>query len=192
MMNQNQFEQITRKMERRFGKMRKGDEGDHAMLMATLEGNALKINRKYPSSNSRRMREAICLVLYTVAGYLDEEQPDVSDFENEDNLRLKNALLTAFDPFTNPEVKESLESHLNLDLKDPEALEKYFKEPVICLLRIKDSVDLWEKRNGSNGYFQFIENWIGSKIAKDDQLNYTVAVDGEMLAGNLPDPLDDE
>ena len=41
---------------------------------------------------------------------------------------------------------------------DAEHLHEYYKEPVMCLLRIKDSVDTWEKCGGSDGYFGFIES----------------------------------
>ena len=40
-------------------------------------------------------------------------------------------------------------------LEDREELIRYYKEPVICLLRIKDSVAHWLKRRGSDGYFDF-------------------------------------
>ena len=34
----------------------------------------------------------------------------------------------------------------------------------MCLLRIKESVDTWEKQAGSNGYFEFIEQYMGAEI----------------------------
>lgn len=46
------------------------------------------------------------------------------------------------------------ESHA---LKVHRELQAYYAEPVICLLRIKESIDTWIKRNGSDGYFDFIE-----------------------------------
>lgn len=50
----------------------------------------------------------------------------------------------------------------------PEELRKYYREPVMCLLRIKDSIDIWEKRAGANGYFDFIEKYMGSQISGDE------------------------
>ena len=49
-----------------------------------MESNLLKIRRKYPDSNSRRLREAILLVLHRVNGYLKHEDIDVEKYENED------------------------------------------------------------------------------------------------------------
>ena len=52
-------------------------------------------------------------------------------------------------------------------------LRDYYTVPVMCLLRIKDSIDLWEKRGGSNGYFQFIEEYMGDKI-KGTEMKFSV------------------
>ena len=54
------------------------------MVLFPMESNLLKIRRKYPDSNSRRLREAILLVLHRVNGYLKHEDIDVEKFENED------------------------------------------------------------------------------------------------------------
>ena len=58
---------------------------------------------------------------------------------------------------------------------DAEHLHEYYKEPVMCLLRIKDSVDTWEKRGGPDGYFDFIEQYMGAQI-NDDKMNYSVMI----------------
>ena len=54
-----------------------------------------------------------------------------------------------------------------------EMLKSYYKIPVMCLLRIKDSIDTWEKRSGADGYFDFIEGYMGSQI-KGNKMNFTV------------------
>ena len=36
-------------------------------------------------------------------------------------------------------------------------VKEYYRFPVMCLLRIKESIDTWEKHSGSDGYFDFIE-----------------------------------
>ena len=88
-------------MEQRYGRIHKGDEEVHAMMLFPMESNLLKVHRRHPDSNSRRLKEAICLTLHTINGYLTDEQPDVKGFENPDNLRLRDAMLYSFDPFTN-------------------------------------------------------------------------------------------
>jgi len=190
-----EFEKIARKMEKQFGKISKGDEESHAMVLFPMEGNLLKINRKYPASNSRRLREAIFITLHQIDSYLTGEKADTGSFENEDNIRLKDALMYVFDPFSNEEVKAILTEKSELDLEDREQLEPYYREPVQCILRILDSVDHWEKRSGSNGYFQFMENWLGEKVPRDDKLNYAILLSGDKaldLMKEIKNGTDDE
>ena len=190
-----EFEKIARKMEKQFGKISKGDEESHAMVLFPMEGNLLKINRKYPASNSRRLREAIFITLHQIDSYLTGEKADTGSFENEDNIRLKDALMYVFDPFSNEEVKAILTEKSELDLENREQLESYYREPVQCILRILDSVDHWEKRSGSNGYFQFMENWLGEKVPRDDKLNYAILLSGDKaldLMKEIKNGTDDE
>ncbi len=78
-----------------------------------------------------------------------------------------NALLMAFDPFTNEEIKELLDMPMDLA-----RLHEYYKLPVMCLLRLKDSIDTWEKREGANGYFNFIERYIGTQVEGSEMMFY--------------------
>lgn len=155
-----QFERIYAQMEKEFGKIKKGDEEKYSMLLFPLESNALKIYRANPSSNSRRLREAIALVLYDIKGHYTKEKYDIEAFRNEDNEKLEKALLMAFDPFSNEEIKEIIGEQT-----EAAKLHEYYKVPVMCLLRIKDSIDTWEKRLGANGYFLFAEENIDTQIS---------------------------
>lgn len=168
-----QFEKIYGQMEREFGKIKKGEEEDHGMTLFCMESNALKIHRKYPLSNSRRLREAIALVLFDIKARYTGEEINPDHFRNEDNIRLEQALLMAFDPFTNEEVRGVIAENEKGNLEDPGFLRSYYAEPVICLLRIKDSIDSWEKRMGANGYFDFIESYMGAEIT-GDEMKFTV------------------
>lgn len=134
------------------------------MLLFPLEGNALKVHREFPASNSRRLREAIALVLFDIRERCMGDKAGIGQFRNEDNEKLENALLMAFDPYTNAEVMEHLKRQERIEGLSQEMLKSYYKLPVMCLLRIKDSIDTWEKRSGADGYFDFIENYMGSQI----------------------------
>ena len=79
----------------------------------------------------------------------------------------------AFDPFTSQEVKEVITSQTAIDLSDHDQLHAYYVEPVSCLLRIKESIDTWVKQNGSDGYFDFIEQFMGSEI-HGDEMNFSI------------------
>ena len=163
-----QFEKIYSQMEKEFGKMKDGQEDGHAMLLFPMESNALKIHRKHPASNSRRLREAIALVLFDIKSRYTGEEQTLEEFRSEDNGKLEQALLMAFDPFTNEEVYAVFKEEMKMDLENPQVLRDYYAEPIICLLRIKKSIDSWEKKMGANGYFDFIENYMGNNITGDD------------------------
>lgn len=47
----------------------------------------------------------------------------------------------------------------------------------MCLLRIKESIDTWEKYAGSNGYFDFIEKYMGREI-KGNDMNFSIMSSG--------------
>lgn len=168
-----QFERIYVQMEKEFGKIRKGEEEGYTMLLLPLEGNALKIHRKSPLSNSRRLREAIALVLFDIKGKCTGEVIDTGRFRNEDNEKLEKALLMAFDPYTNAEIMELFKRQNKTDEITQNMLKNYYKLPVMCLLRIKDSIDTWEKRSGSDGYFDFIESYMGSQI-QGTEMNFSI------------------
>jgi len=159
-----QFERIYSQMEKEFGKIRKGEEDVYSMLLFPMEGNLLKIHRKFPLSNSRRLREAIALVLFDIKEKYTGEVADTEKFRNEDNEKLEKALLMAFDPYTNVDVMKVLKKQARIDELTRDMLKNYYKIPVMCLLRIKDSIDTWEKRSGADGYFDFIESYMGNQI----------------------------
>ncbi len=172
-----QFERIYSQMEKEFGKIPKGEEEAYSMLLLPLEGNVLKIHRESPLSNSRRLREAIALVLFDIKGKYTGEVADTLKYRNEHNEKLEEALLMAFDPYTNVEVMELLKQQAKTDEFTREMLKNYYKLPVMCLLRIKDSIDTWEKRYGADGYFEFIEGCMGDQI-NGTEMNFTIMSTG--------------
>ena len=174
-----QFEKIYSQMEKEFGKIRKGEEEVYSMLLFPMEENVLKIHRRFPSSNSRRLREAIALVLFGIKEKYTGEKNDTSNFRNEDNGRLEKALLMSFDPYTNDEIMKHLNQQLEAEELTQKILKNYYKLPVMCLLRIQDSVDTWEKQMGTNGYFDFIECYMGNQI-KGTEMDFIITNMGLM------------
>ena len=70
-----------------------------------------------------------------------------------------------------------------LNIEDLKELTEFYRAPVKCILRIRESVEHWIRRRGSNGYFEFIEEWIGDKIPFDNKMNYSVIIQGESYNG---------
>ena len=172
-MNTQQFEQIARTMERRYGKIKKGDEERFAMMLFPMESNLLKVWRRHPDSNSHRLDEAILLALHTVKSRTDEGDADTQKYETAENMRLKDALLAAFDPEANAEIMDVIKE-AGVDWGNKDEIYEFYQVPVMCMLRIRDSVQHWSKRMGSDGYFQFLNEYLGDKVPNDDKMNYSV------------------
>ncbi len=175
--SQYQFDRISGQMEREYGRIRKGEEDAHMMMLFPMEGNMLKVHRAHPESNGRRAIEAIVLTLFQIQSYLSDDEYNLDSFRSAENERLVQALLMAFDPFTNRDIRTALEK-ASFDLSSTEALKELYGEPVRCLLKIKDSVELWSRERGQDGYFHFIENTIGTTVKRDQKMDFTVEVPG--------------
>ena len=180
-MNRSQFERIQKVMTREFGKMRKSEEDMCIQAVFPMESNALRVHRRYPDSHSRQMRIALLLVLYDLRTRYAGETYDLSDFRNEANERLEHAVLTAFDPFTNPEVRAVLEDSFGTKVDTPEFLKEYYTIPIKGILRTIQSVDQWTKMAGSNGYFEFIEQYMGHMVRGTD-MAFSIVVPENMLS----------
>lgn len=176
-MDQYQFLKVLRRMEVRYGKMKKNEEGKHAVLLFAMESNVLKIHRRHPAANSRRMEEAVVLALYGIESRLTGEVTDIGRYENCENALLKEGLLKAFDPYEEKEIGELLHEKGVFHPENKEELAVYYKEPVACLLRIRESVDCWLKRGGADGYFEFLERYMGAEVPDDDKMNYAICME---------------
>ena len=175
-MNQYQFEQVCRRMEKRYGKIRKGQESQYEETLRASESNLLMVHRLNRACDSRRVLEAVPLALYAVESRLTGQEYDLSAFENPENLKLKHAILMAFDPFTNAELRKEAEEERGWNLSDGAELEAYYQRPVQCVLRILDSAKKWIKERGSDGYFNFISAFVPPDITKDGEMDWAVPV----------------
>lgn len=170
-MNQYQFERVINRMEKRYGKIKKGREQEFESFLMPMELNLMNTHRAHPSANSLRMLEAVPLVFHEIEGRMTGQAADVSAFETEDNRPLKEALLMSFDPETNPEVSAAMEENgVGFDRTD----EIFYMVPVKCMLRILDSVKMWQKNLGSDGYFHFLEEILGEAIGDTEKMNFFV------------------
>ncbi len=176
-MNAYQFEQISRKLQKEHGKIQKGKEEPYTMMLIAMEGNALQIHRRHPAANGTRMMEAINLALHTVAGRIEGKIPDLSAFENPENILFRDALLMAFDPYTNEEIKERLSEKGMARFSDMAYRKQYYHIPVLCLMRILESVSFWRTNFGVDSYFTNCEQTFGKHIKQDDQMHYAISID---------------
>lgn len=172
-MNEYQFNQVAKRMSNRYGHISHGDEMQHNMTLTPIELNAMKAHREDPSINGYRMIEGIMLVLHEIERRLGINDNDVSRFENEGNLKIKHALLMAFDPFENEKIKIITK---NIDWSNLDNLRDYYAEPIRCLIRIKESAEKWTKHYGQEGYFTFLEGTLSELYPDDNEYVFAIAI----------------
>lgn len=163
---------IPSRMAKVFGTIPKGREDMYNLMLFPLEGNLLKLYRRDRKGTGRDAIDAIRICLLKIDGYLNEIEYDFNNFITDNNKPFVDGLLAGFDPFTNPEIYDVAIDFVDLNSK--EDLNKYFQDPVRCLLRIEKSMKLWTQEFGANGYFSFIESQIGSIVERDEKMNYTI------------------
>ncbi len=166
------FDKISDRMSQKYGTLPKGGEEDYTTLLFPMESNLLKLHREDARRDSRKAIEAIHICLLTVNGYLNDIEYDFGIFLSGENKALAKGLLMGFDPFTNEEIREALKDTYDLDSK--EGMEAYFREPVMCLLRLEKSIEMWLRARGNDGYFQYIEDLMGDTVKRDLEMNYAV------------------
>jgi len=169
--NSYNFNKIPSNMAKEFGTMQKGEEMKYYMVLFPMEGNLLKISRLHGIKSGREVSAAIRICLFTINGYLKNVEYDLAEYETEENRHFVHALLMSIDPFTNDELKKIVGGEY--DLNSADELRKYFTLPVMCLLRIEKSVELWSREYGNTGYIDFMERQIGRMVKRgDDTMDY--------------------
>lgn len=172
--DQYQFDNICRQMEKEFGKVKKGEEDQYVTFLYTIESNLLITHQRYPASNSRRLLEAIPLALFQLKSNMTGEVYELDRFWSEDNDRLVHALLMAFDPLTNETIASAFRVNGIVVLDDPDMLKSVYAVSIMCILRIKESVEFFVQELGSDGYFDFLEENMKMDIDQEEELHFTV------------------
>ena len=172
--NYNAFDRILSLMAREFGTIRRGNEEAYAFILTTIEGNLLKMSRKTGNRNGRRAMEAIKIGLFTISGYLNGCEYDFGKYLTSENQDFVHAVLMAIDPFTNKALKNALADEY--DWNNSDGLHEYFSEPIKCLLRIDASMQTWTNRNGAEGYFDFLEEYVAPTISDDYDMDFVARI----------------
>ena len=164
------FEKIASNMSKEFGKIKTGDEEEYSEIMFAIESNLIKTNRKTGLNNSRNALEALRISLFTINGYLNSWEYDFGDYLTTENQDFVKAVLMAIDPFTNEKLYKLLKEEYDLDSQKD--LYEYFTIPIKCIVRVEDSVQYWTEKNGTNGYFEFMERHLKSPFYDDFKMDF--------------------
>ncbi len=115
----------------------------------------MKIHRANPNFKSRKVIDAINIFLLKIDAYISGGiEYDFSKQMEEGVNAYLEALQLSCDPLYNKELHHITKE--NYDLNNKEDLKEIFTEPVKCLIRIKESVEMWIKKCGRDGYFDFL------------------------------------
>ena len=175
--NSYKFQKKPSEMGKRFGTIQIGDEERYNFLLFPMESNLLKINRIKQINNGRRVIEAVCVCLFVIDGYLNKIEYDLDEYLTNDVELFAAGLLMAFDPFVNENIETILTSHEMVDKNTVESLSKFFRIPIKCLIRINQSIELWTKELGVNGYFNFLEKTMGKLVQRDEKMEFAIRAD---------------
>jgi len=129
-------------------------------ILQTIESNAYHTHLQFPECTSARMDEAVRIAIYICHSYVSGESFEMEHLKNEANRRLIEAILYVFDPFSNDKVKSQFDSQAPEFLNNRESLKEVFKVPILCLCSLAASVESWNKRLGTDGYFRYISGFI--------------------------------
>lgn len=91
---------------------------------------------------------------------------DYTDYAHEDILSLADGLEQICNPYKNPHLYKYLSQYV--DLEDKSQFSYIFKSVFISLANVLDNIIYCEKRAGSDGYFDFISQFIDIEECIDD------------------------
>ena len=168
------FNKISSNMSKEFGTIKKGGEMEYSMWLCPMESNLLKMSRLHNIKSGIAITEAIHICLFVIDGYLKNIEYDLEKYQTAKNKNFVYALLMSFDPFTNDELLNATKKEYDINSADERR--DYFKIPVMCMLRIEKSIELWSKEYGPDGYIYFLEKQMGIAVKRDDKMDCTYSV----------------
>lgn len=150
--------QNIRKIQRQYGKIKKDTKLFEEELFV-LEKHFLVLAEHFFISDLE-LKKIIHIVINRILDFMNDESSDYSTYAHEDLLSLATGIEQCCNPYINSRLYKYLEN--DIDLNDKDNYEKIFKNVLLCLARILESIDFWHKELGSNGYFHFIGQFIDS------------------------------
>lgn len=171
---------IIQRCLKKYGRIQKAEEDMYLLLLNVMERNAANVIIERDINDDRYLMEGIQLALLVLEGRLAGEETDVSAIESENGKALKHAFLMAFDPETNPELKDAVNHYY----PEPDALnafpEDHYQKAIRLLCRETKSVEIWNKQLGRHGMIDVILSTMKKvKAELDGKMHYACAIDSK-------------
>jgi len=156
--NRYQFDSIVSKTKRDVNNpiMRGEEDGIYFEYLALLEIRLHQFHLKY-GINGRQAKEILQLVLFDIKSVVDRQEYDCTKWVEECYPVCVGIIEELFLPEKNPELRENLKENV---LENDE----YFEFARKNIIRIHESIEQWTEDFGTDGYFNFISQFIGTEI----------------------------
>ena len=153
-LEEHNMSRVISRAKKDYGFIERGSEDFYNPQLDYLEHWIYEIYEEIPI-NDRELKEVIEMIIYDIKSIVEDKSYDYKDIRSYEQCRFAYNLEYIFNPFVNSNIK------LNEDGK--ENIKDVFTLPVMCLLRIYDSIEFWNKRYGKNGYYKMLEEYVFPK-----------------------------
>ncbi|MCD7808482.1 MAG: hypothetical protein LUH02_04005 [Erysipelotrichaceae bacterium] len=125
----------------------------------SIESRLIVLHEQYQLS-SREAAKMINIVINRILDIKDKTTSNYNDYATEDLLYMADGLEYILNPYKNEEVAKIIEPCVNIN--DDHNYDYIFKNVFICLNRILESIHLWDKEFGVDGYFRYIKRFMNT------------------------------
>ena len=156
--------QNVRKIKKRFGSIKNETKVFEAELYAIESYLMVLIDALQVSG--RDAQKIIHIVMNRLLDIENQDSTDYSDFAGEDLLYMADGLEEICNPYINEELEKVLKPYVNIH--EPQNFDYIFKNVFLCLNKVLDSIDFWDKEFGKDGYFRYIRQFMDSHRIMED------------------------
>lgn len=154
-----------RAITRNYGKIKTNEVEKWEDELYSIESHLLVLNELFEIS-SYEAKKIIHIVINRLFDLKNGYTSDYTDYAHEDILSLADGLEQICNPYKNPHLHKYLSQYV--DLEDKSQFSYIFKSVFISLANVLDNIIYCEKRAGSDGYFDFISQFIDIEECIDD------------------------
>lgn len=154
--DQSDAKRNLRTIQKQYGTMKKNVKRFESELY-TIESFLIVLHASFQIS-SRDAQRIIHVVINRLLDIKNQESTDYSEYTHEDILYMADALEEICNPFVNKELEKFLKPYVNIH--DLQCYDYLFKNVFLCMTRVLDSIDFWDKEFGKDGYFRYIKQFM--------------------------------
>ena len=162
--DQSDAKRNLRSLQKRYGTMKKNVRLFESELY-TIESFLMVLYASFQIS-SRDAQRIIHVVMNRLLDIENQETTDYSEYTHEDILYMADGLEQICNPFVNEELEKFLRPYVNIH--DLQCYDYLFKNVFLCMSKVLDSIDFWDKEFGKDGYFRYIRQFMNVNHIMND------------------------